>query len=37
MGVVSQRQNGGHNFFLGQINLKNEFSNIKLLRVQIFS
>ena len=28
---------GGHNNFLGQNNIKNEISTIKLLRVQIFS
>ena len=37
MGVVSWRLKGGHEKFLGQNNLKNEFGNIKLLRVQIFS
>ena len=34
-GVTPPR--GGHKKILGQNNIKNEFSTIKLLRVQIFS
>ena len=37
MGVVSRRPKGITKNCSGQNNLKNEFSNIKLLRVQIFS
>ena len=34
---VKNPPRGGHKNFLGQNNIKNEFSTIKLLRVQIFS
>ena len=37
MGGVSRRPKRGHNNFFGQNNIKNEFSAIKLVKVQIFS
>ena len=37
MGGVSRRSKGGHDNVFGQNKIKNEFSAIKLARVQIFS
>ena len=37
MGEVSRRPKGGHDNIFGQNNIKNEFSTIKLLKMQIFS
>ena len=37
MGVVSQLPKGGQESFLGRNNIKNEFSTIKLLKVEIFT
>ena len=37
MGGVSQRPKGGNDNFFGKKTIKNEFSTIKLVKVQIFS